>query len=66
MNAIGAAAIKPLIVMRNASGPSGQRTARVSFVAGGPSVRQKPTNTPTTYAVKSSRIGLTVMQNSEC
>ena len=43
---MAAATTRPLIVTRKASGPIGQSTAIVSFVAGGPSVRHNPTSTP--------------------
>jgi hypothetical protein len=46
MKAIVAATTKPLIVTRKASGPIGQSSAIVSFVAGGPSVFHNPTSAP--------------------
>ena len=45
-NAMAAATTRPLTVTTNASGPIGQSSAIVSFVAGGPSVRHSPTSTP--------------------
>ena len=48
MNAIGAARSRLAIVMKKATGPSGQSRASVSFVAGEPSVRHTPISTPIT------------------